>query len=166
LEVLEVSFNPLGNLNENLFRNNLKLTQIVCMECHLTEIPSQLIQNLTQLVEIWFSDNQLTTIDEDFFLNNSNLKEIWFDNNRIEKLGSNHFGNVKNLRQIDFSKNELNSLNGNMFDHVESQSLFVNFRRNKCVTGFYELPKDAVQFKNDMARKCDNSNKNNKKKKE
>ena len=107
LEDLDLSFNPLGDMDESTataIGSLVSLHYLNLQECQLTFLPETLLSGLFQLMRLDLSGNYFTSVDPRLRMVPS-LATLVLDNNHIQYLDHNSFLGLENLRNLSVSEN-------------------------------------------------------------
>ena len=107
LEDLDLSFNPLGEMDDNTstaIGSIVSLHYLNLQECELSFLPDKLLSGLTQLLRLDISGNYFTTVDPRIRLAPS-LASLVLDNNHIQILDHTSFEGLENVRNLSVSEN-------------------------------------------------------------
>ena len=119
LQVLNVSFNEVSNLEAIIFKNLTYLNEVYFNNNSIKELNRELFQNNTRLEKVQFNDNKISNLPFGLFMRCVNLTEICFSGNNIEKLDAFIFRGLLKLTKIDFSYNKISELNSDIFTGLE-----------------------------------------------
>jgi len=107
LEDLDLSFNPLGDMDDSTataIGSLVSLHYLNLKECQLTFLPETLLSGLFQLLRLDLSGNYFTSVDPRLRMVPS-LASLVLDNNHIQYLDHNSFQGLENLRNLSVSEN-------------------------------------------------------------
>jgi Leucine-rich repeat (LRR) protein len=104
LRVLDLSYNPLRSLDEDVFEDLETLEVLDLRYCRLSNLSLKLFHNQRKLKKIALANNLMTHLDEKLFINNQELEVIWLYENRLKQINID-FTNFEKMRQILLLKN-------------------------------------------------------------
>ena len=117
LTELNLSFNDLTHLPENLFKHNTQLTKLdLSANFALENLPENLFKHNTQLTELNLRGNDLKSLHKDQFRYNTQLTELDLHASHLDGLHKDQFINNKELTKLDLSFNyNIKSLDKDQF---------------------------------------------------
>jgi len=118
LRDLNLGYNKLTNLDQNIFNNLTNLQELDLNNNKLTYLDKDIFKNLTNLRELNLRYNKLTNLDQNIFNNLTNLRELYLNNNELTYLDKDIFKNLTNLRELSLNNNELTDLDKDIFKNL------------------------------------------------
>lgn len=126
LTVLDLSYNPIRYIDDDVFANLTALESLEMRGCNLTEINGASFVNKIALQILDLSENNLTMIDLDVFEPLDSLHILKLEANQISEI--NNFTDIKNimpkLRFINLSRNAID---------CETVSEMIDYFRNNTI---------------------------------
>ncbi|XP_053403438.1 protein toll-like [Mercenaria mercenaria] len=108
---LDLSYNNLESVDENLFQNQPLLKYLHLQNNKLTVLPQNIFKGLRSILTIDVSHNFITSIHIDPFQSLPHIQEIYLNNNLIEYLPVNIFKNLTNsLTALYLNSNPLKDI--------------------------------------------------------
>ena len=119
-QVLDLSFNNLLRINENVFRdrNLYNLQKIYLKHCSIHVVIGRCFEGITNLVELDLSWNLLQTIPKEALKDCRYLMTLSLRGNPIRKVHQDTFDTLKDLQTLDLSQCQLTE--------IDSQSKFLS----------------------------------------
>lgn len=124
-------------VSENAFKNCKLISTVNLEKNRITELDENVFRENLKLEYLFLGFNQLTTLPGNIFINQHVLMTLWIDNNRITHLPENVFRSLRKLTSLNINENQLSTLTPNIFNslkNLESLSLSSN--------NIKELPKN------------------------
>jgi protein toll len=120
LESIDLSYNNLKVLPENLLKNNNKLKIFKVSNNQLKSLSENLFQNTYKIEVIDLSSNQIELIPDRIFIKCENILWINLSNNSIKKLSEIIFKSAWSVEELDLSRNKIEIIEHNAFTDLLS----------------------------------------------
>ena len=130
LEYLNIRHNKIKNVEQNLFRDFVSLTELSLSDNEIEVLQPNLFTNCKKLEKIYFSRNKISAINKNTFNGLEKLQNLSLLDNNLKILERNTFGDLKFLKKIWLSKNKIQSVDKNAFSGAISLD-FVNLSDNQ-----------------------------------
>lgn len=116
-QVLDLSFNNLLRINENVFRdrNLYNLQKIYLKHCSIHVVIGRCFEGITNLVELDLSWNLLQTIPKEALKDCRYLMTLSLRGNPIRKVHQDTFDTLKDLQTLDLSQCQLTEIDSQSF---------------------------------------------------
>jgi hypothetical protein len=115
VKLLDLSFNKLTTLDNNIFNNLINLQELYLGYNKLTHLDKDIFKNLTNLQYLSLRNNKLTHLDKDIFKNLTNLQKLFLYNNNLTHLDKYSFKHLDNLQVLNLFNNKLTHLDKDIF---------------------------------------------------
>ncbi|OQR75051.1 chaoptin-like [Tropilaelaps mercedesae] len=132
LRKIDVSFNRLQELRDDLFGIHLGLSEVNLNNNMLSQISSDVLRGFPNVKKLGLSGNQLHVIQDQTFSPLRSLSELSLAMNQIHTLEGTPFVNCSSLNNIDLSHNLLETLTDECFNGISR--LRLNLKGNQLHT--------------------------------
>lgn len=109
VETLDLSFNAITTLNDNVFTQIRNLETLYLQNNVITLINDRALNGLSTLKTLNLSSNHLTTLPPELFVSSRELRHLYLQNNSLNVLAPGIFDELDQLQELDLSNNELQS---------------------------------------------------------
>ena len=120
LEILKLNRCSLRYLTSSCFKNLTNLRSIELEFNRLEKLPEDLFKYNTKLESILLSWNYLKILNKNQFSNLKELKELHLECNALSQINKDTFINLDKLELLFLSDNNIKHLNGDEFDNLKS----------------------------------------------
>ncbi|XP_022654283.1 chaoptin-like isoform X1 [Varroa destructor] len=132
LRKIDISFNRLQELRDDLFGVHLALAEVNLSNNMLSQISADVLQSFPNVKKFLLSGNQLHIIQDKTFSPLRSLSELDLSMNQIHTLEGTPFVNCSSLNSIDISHNLLETLTDECFNGISR--LRLNLKGNQLHT--------------------------------
>ncbi|XP_022248789.1 protein toll-like isoform X2 [Limulus polyphemus] len=115
LESLNLSWNEISFLPEDIFQNLIKIEYLRLSNNQLQTMPENIFQPLSNLENLELGSNKLSHLPKNLFRNLVKLKRIYLYSNQLSVLPSNVFNNLNSLEVLELSGNRFTELPEGIF---------------------------------------------------
>jgi hypothetical protein len=136
LEYLALGFNKIKYLSDDLFKSLRNLKQLFLNDNQIRYIDQLIFKTPTSLERIDMDNNEVKFLHPETFSTLSNLKNISIANNQLVSINGKLLANNKKLKRISFGNNKLRSIDAEVFNHKKSL-LYVDLEGNSCIDGSF-----------------------------
>lgn len=138
LEFLDLSGNPLLEIEPEDFKDLRPLRQLLLMGCQLSSLHSLIYQSLPNLEELDLRENRFETLSSSEFKHLKKLNNLHLDGNRLKTIEDNTFAGVR-LVKLGLSHNQIATFSSCAFCNASVKELDIS--NNK----FIEFSNDILE---------------------
>ena len=138
LEFLDLSGNPLMEIEPEDFKDLRPLKQLFLMGCQLSKLHSLIYQSLPNLEELDLRENRFETLSPFEFTHLKKLKNLYLDGNRIKLISDNTFAGLR-VNKLGLSHNQIVALSLCAFCNSSIKELDISYNK------FIEFPSDILE---------------------
>lgn len=128
LKTLDLSGNPIRELDPEVLKDLPSLRILRCTNCELTRIRSLVYKKILELEELDLRDNKIEILSAEEYIDLKYLKTLYLDGNRLFELRDSVFKGL-GLRYLGLSRNHMEKISRSAFEH--STVLEINLSSNK-----------------------------------
>ena len=135
LEHLDLSFNYLGVLSEDAFKDLNHLNHLDLSHNSLAALPPKIFSSITKLENLQMANNTLGTIDLAVFSNCTSLKVLNLSGNSLDEnwIKPGIFSGLTELIVLDLSSNHLREIDPHLFVDLKSLQV-LNLEHNQLLS--------------------------------
>lgn len=126
---LNLSYNLISDLSREVFKSHRKVRKFNLSHNHLRAMPFQVFSPIANMLELDLSYNYLVTFLDHYFKFNKNIEVLLLNNNQLVKITSNALVDLINLEHLDLSYNYLQSISLGLFDSL-NELQYLNLANN------------------------------------
>lgn len=120
VELLDLSYNNITELNVQLFRKLPELKHLSVSRNRIGELPSFLFHNSKHLVDIDLSFNFIRRIDDLAFFGDINLEKLNLSHNQLTVFNKKVLENHDRMTHFDFSHNQISEIKADTFQGLRN----------------------------------------------
>lgn len=126
---LNLSHNLIADFSRDVFKSHISIRRLNLSHNHIRVLPFQVFSPMTGMIELDMSFNYLVTFLDHFFKFNKNIEVLLLNNNQLVKITSNALADLNSLKILDLSYNYLQSIAFGLFDSL-TQLQYLNLANN------------------------------------
>ncbi|KAG5668555.1 hypothetical protein PVAND_016493 [Polypedilum vanderplanki] len=133
---LDLSSNPLINIENGAFRSLGNLEYFYAIACQLRNLNSDSFEGLTGLLTLNLNFNELENLPTGIFRHFERLFYLSLWGNRLKTLKRDQFGDLSFLTSADFDNNVINAIERNVIEDATNLNALL-LSENLCASGIF-----------------------------
>ena len=129
LKSINLGFNLISSIANDLFRNNHELNRIILKSNVLVDVNQAAFSGLTHLETLDLSYNHISKLETEF-LNCPHLKTLFLNNNEIQQIVSCAFNKLGYLTNLDLNSNKIQFVQNDLFMPSSKNVRVLNLSNN------------------------------------